>query len=622
MARKKTLAPNIKKSLQPKKRKVSNGAEKNQKKRKVVKEDEGKKENEEVQGNKLTVEFICMPLISQTHTVDKGSIIGDTIAIVKNTDEYFKNNVLGFYIGTKPKDGDVKFSYFGYDYLLHNKWSDYPELLKKNELRIGCKTIYEPGSFIHSIKYPLMYYQHTDKDVSWPPGINWDEGDPIMLTPFLSTEENYTEQHNNNVWNNLVVIEYPNGVKKVVNFIAYLKAIMASMTNGRPGKDPLTNQLFASTDNPNIAEKFKQILEGKKWTDSTLPIVKLNFASNVGSSSSSSNVVDLSVDSDGDDEILQMEEELLHPQTATQGTSSSTVTPHVHVWNVGDRVRPYGQTSRYRIDDTSTGTIISVATLNGVENLDIIWDENDRIGRAIRTLAEYDEVYPIHFNVGDYVACKDSPLRGYVTDVRSHTGGGNYYHVRWTNGPEPEEPTTYNADELVYWDGNVSSDIPEPEETASIVVDNVDELDEEPTITPHAHNFESGERVVARTQMGSINEGTRGTIQYYWYDKLRIKWDGLSTTSAVHYNPTAVDPLVFKVGDYVSHVDDSDGNTKYGFVIGNPTSNLDRYNVEWTHVFDRSGPNLNTLTGLKAYETRRRTTGIRRDSLVGWDGKV
>ena len=763
MARKKRPA-----RTQPKKRKVeSNGAEKNEKKRKVVKEDEGKKENEEVQGNKVTLCFMYMPSTrDQTHTVDIDDIIGDTIAKVKNTDEYNKNNILGFYISSKPKDGDVKFSYFGYDYLLHKKWSDYPEFVDSLDswaVLISCASIYQPGTFLHEIKYPLIYYQHTDKDVSWPPGSNWDEGDPIMMTPFLSKEEHSKESHMDNKWDNLVVIEYPNGVKKVVNYIAYLKAIMASMANGRPGKEPLTNQLFASTDNPNIAEKFKQITEGKKWTDSTLPIVKLNFASNVGSSSSSSNVVDL-VSEDEDDELLQMEEELLHPQTATQGTSSSTVTPHVHVWNVGDRVRPYGQTSRYRIDDTSTGTIISVATLNGVENLDITWDQTDRIGRAIRTLATYDEVYPIHFHVGDYVACKDSPLRGYVTDVRSHTGGGNYYHVRWTkyfvaanvvDGTTPrwvvtDQQDTKQGSDLVYWDGNVDDDHPEPEEeTASIVVDNVDELDEESTtITPHTHKFEVGERVVARTQMGSIARGTVGTVSAVSHivgrHHVTIKWDGQSTVSLVHYNAIVIDPLVYKVGDYVrtrgikhgfvtgvnqdrftvewthekrpgsepirytsprnvtgiercdlfcwngcfgeediaphthkfetgervvartqmgsiaggtvgtvryvsvenkltikwhtqprvsachynttavdpldfkvgDYVRSTDSNTQYGFVIRNPTSNP-RYNVEWTHEKILSNSWL-----MRAYQTRRKTTGIRRDSLVGWDGKV
>lgn len=775
---------------QPRRKVLSNGAENSKKKRKVVKKGKGKKENEVVQPNELTLQFMCMPSTrDQTHTVDIDDIIGDTIAKVKNTDEYYKNDILGFYISNKPKDGDVKFSYFGYDYLLHKKWSDYPEFVDSLDFRailISCASIYHPGPFLQQIKYPLIYYQHTDKDVSWPPGSNWDEGDPIMMTPFFSKVEHSKENHLDNKWNNLIVIEYPNGSRKVVNLWAYYKGVSQTV----PLKDPLTNTVL-SLEKPAPDDELHTLMTGKTWTDSTLPIVKLKFkgssgSSNVGSSSSSSNVVDL-VSEDEDDELLHPQiiassstvtphvhvwnvgdlvsangqsrfdlindtstgtiigvrdmnmgdgmrlditwdvndrigrpiralfryEEVVpsydvgdyvackdsalrgyvtavmvtttvchrvrwikfvdfnvpgwsdvnHQDTKREdelvywdgkvwdGTAMTplndeepTITPHVHVWNVGDRVRPYGQTSRYRIDDTSTGTITSLARLNGVENLDITWDETDRIGRPIRTVFTYDEVYPTSFDVGDYVACKGSPLRGYVTDVRCHTGGGNFYHVRWTkyfvaanvvDGTTPrwddrDQQDTKRGNELVYWDGNVDDDHPEPEEeTASIVVDNVDELDEESTtITPHTHKFEVGERVVARTQMGSIARGTVGTVSAVSHivgrHHVTIKWDGQSTVSLVHCNATAVDPLVFKVGDYVRT-----RGIKHGFVTAvnqafmTSVANEDHlvftqhysycFTVEWTH---EKRPGSEPIR----YTSPRNVTGIERRDLFGWNG--
>mgnify|MGYP004029059901 FL=1 len=192
-----------------------------------------------------------------------------------------------------------------------------------------------------------------------------------------------------------------------------------------------------------------------------------------GSSSSSSNVVDL-VSEDEDDELL-------HPQIIA---SSSTVTPHVHVWNVGDPVSPNGQSRFDRINDTSMGTIIGVRDMSNMGDgmrLDIIWDVNDREGRAIRALFRYEEVIP-SYDVGDYVACKDSPLRGYVTEVMVTTTV--CHRVRWIKFVDSNVPGWSDVnhqdikreDELVYWDGKVWDG------TAMTPLN-----DEEPTITPHAN---------------------------------------------------------------------------------------------------------------------------------------
>jgi len=782
MARTKQTAGKQTAGKQQTRRKVlSNGAENSKKKRQVVKKGKGKKENEVVQPNELTLQFCCFVSPPLTHTVhNKDSIIGDTISTVMNTNEYYKNNIVAMYIPKSASGTEMTFSYVGYDYLLHKKWSDYSDVFK-GTMVIRCASMLEPGSGLHNMKYPLMYYK---KNESWPPAENWNEGDAINYMSFLERGNQY---HIHNGWGNLCIIRYPDSnVKKVVNYYAYLKSINAIKTNSGKPKDPLTNA--------ELVEEFPLLmgtqLKSLKWADknlNVLPTIDLIFLNSKksGSSSSSSNVVDL-VSDDEDDELLHPQiiessstvtphvhvwnvgdlvsangqsrfdlindtslgtiigvrdmnmgdgmrlditwdvnnrigrpirdlfryEEVVpsydvgdyvackdsalrgyvtavmvtttvchrvrwikfvdfnvpgwsdvnHQDTKREdelvywdgkvwdGTAMTplndeepTITPHVHVWNVGDRVRPYGQTSRYRIDDTSTGTITSLARLNGVENLDITWDETDRIGRPIRTVFTYDEVYPTSFDVGDYVACKGSPLRGYVTDVRCHTGGGNFYHVRWTkyfvaanvvDGTTPrwddrDQQDTKRGNELVYWDGNVDDDHPEPEETASIVVDNVDELDEESTtITPHIHQWEVGERVVARINFRSIAGGTVGTVCAVSTieNKLTIKWDGQSSMSSFSLAPhaTVIEPLVYKVGDYVRT-----RGIKYGFVTAvnqafmTSVANEDHlvftrhysycFTVEWTH---EKRPGSEPIR----YTSPRNVTGIDRRDLFGWNG--
>ena len=97
-----------------------------------------------VQPNKLNLQIMCH-VHSKTYTVPEDSIIGDLISTVKNSDEYYKKYILGFYIAKKTTGGEVTFSYFGYDYLLHKKWSDYPEFIELKIERYVLQLILADG---------------------------------------------------------------------------------------------------------------------------------------------------------------------------------------------------------------------------------------------------------------------------------------------------------------------------------------------------------------------------------------------------------------------------------------------------------------------------------------------
>jgi len=95
------------------------------------------------------------------------------------------------------------------------------------------------------------------------------------------------------------------------------------------------------------------------------------------------------------DDVLTNEEHLTHGYLEITKVAKSAVTPHTHIFAIGDRVRANGQTQFYRIDENSSGTIIALDHGPCNNLIEIRWDVNDAIGRAIRTLFRYHQVVPL-----------------------------------------------------------------------------------------------------------------------------------------------------------------------------------------------------------------------------------
>ena len=73
---------------------------------------------------------------------------------------------------------------------------------------------------------------------------------------------------------------------------------------------------------------------------------------------------DVLANSTGEKEVLLRrcddQQHLSHGYLEITKVAKSAVTPHIHIFAIGDRVRANGQTQFYRIDENSSGTIIAL----------------------------------------------------------------------------------------------------------------------------------------------------------------------------------------------------------------------------------------------------------------------
>jgi len=232
----------------------------------AIYEEPVEQEKEKAKEVKITLKFMHLALSAIQVDVSPHANIGDVISAYPRLKETKSIAVMG----EEGVEG-----YIGYDYLLHKKFSDYPEIFK------GTVKLFAHGHLAvhhqaYNIKYPFIYF---NKGKAWPPAPNWDEGDAINLGPFLtwlgwgrgSTD---SPPYEDNKWKHLVIIKYPNGVGKVSNLFSW---IMGSRWPSREMKDPLTNQkLHTISMAKELGDIFKRALDNP-WTDDELPVVRLLF---------------------------------------------------------------------------------------------------------------------------------------------------------------------------------------------------------------------------------------------------------------------------------------------------------------------------------------------------------
>lgn len=213
--------------------------------------------------------LLQMHSLAHTVTVKKDTIIGDVLKEIP-----FFNKVKAFFLKSSRLSGS-KLTFFGYDYDLSKPFSEYPEAFPSCGVTVLTAGEHAYGVADHAIMYPMMYF---NEGKSWPPekSCNWDDGDPINLAPFLiwngwGNGPINVPMEEDNHWYNLVVLRYPNGVTKVVNFHAWVKI-------QREGnlKDALSNQ---ELDRVYMTEQLRLILaeNANGWTNKLLPVMNLKF---------------------------------------------------------------------------------------------------------------------------------------------------------------------------------------------------------------------------------------------------------------------------------------------------------------------------------------------------------
>ena len=204
--------------------------------------------------HKIHLTFRNPHLCSNKHykvVVESSLIIGDVINRIP-----FLDDVKALIVRCNNET-----KHLGYDFNLSKPFSAYPEAFQSGTVVFSAGHL-NPHQAQWQIKYPLMYF---NKNKQWPPenAVNWEEGDPINLAPFLvwlgwgsgSTEA--PDKKEDNRWTSLMVLKYPNGVAKVVNKFAWLHG----SNNGK--KDPLTNQYTDSVKTFDFGE--------------CLPVLELEF---------------------------------------------------------------------------------------------------------------------------------------------------------------------------------------------------------------------------------------------------------------------------------------------------------------------------------------------------------
>ena len=159
-------------------------------------------------------------------------------------------------------------TYLGYDYYFDKKLSDYPNVFD-GTVKVWLHGHLDVHQAQFNIEHPLKYFLDGQ---AWPPAkaVNWADGDPINLGPFLTwigwgRGPTIMPREEDNNWEHLIVLKYPCGVTKVVNFFSYLKAVVCSNL-----RDPLTNKKWDQSG-------FKRLFQSNMGRGELLPICHVAY---------------------------------------------------------------------------------------------------------------------------------------------------------------------------------------------------------------------------------------------------------------------------------------------------------------------------------------------------------
>ena len=209
-------------------------------------------------GRYFVLEVVSLMGTKETYTVDKNMFIGQWLCTFSKNHEHIQSVMV-----QKEK------KYFGYDYDCSKKFTEYEEF--EGTVRVLVFTNLEYSVKQYNIAHPINYFING---MQFPPTENWKNGDPLNLAPFLiwngwGRGPFEVPKDCDNSFNNLVVIEYDNGVRHVVNMYAYSIAIDS-------GRDPLTNR---DIDKNSVLGRIVSVLkEGSETAKrGIIPTIKINF---------------------------------------------------------------------------------------------------------------------------------------------------------------------------------------------------------------------------------------------------------------------------------------------------------------------------------------------------------
>ena len=216
----------------------------------------------EMRGNKI-----------HTETLNLNQQLGDWIQQILNLEGY--SGIRSFYIIVNSEK-----KYFGYDLNLLSTFSDYASFDGfHREVTIFTHSALDWTGTQYNILHPLAYYKQNE---SWPPVKmdDWKNGDPINLAPFLIWDgygagATSVDEKLDNAYKNLVILKYPNDVKKIVNSYSYLMSIVST-----DKKDALTNKKIKISMISKLLEAInlqRYKCKHHNYNDVLLPIVKIEF---------------------------------------------------------------------------------------------------------------------------------------------------------------------------------------------------------------------------------------------------------------------------------------------------------------------------------------------------------
>lgn len=429
------------------------------------------------QNVKIKFDLIFQHWSMQAHKVrvDPDSIIGDVVKQVP-----FLEDVKAFIVA--GSDGGPQ-TYFGYDYNLSKPFSAYPEVFR-GEVKIWTAGPLNPYTARWKLKYPLMYF---NRKLAWPPenAVNWDEGDPINLAPFLIWHDwgrgssDPPASHDDNRWQFLAVIKYPNGTAKVVNYVAWTKAATINK------RDPLTNQLL---DRFWLDEEVSKVATNECWTNSPLPVLTLQYQLSVNDYVRMKNWVGVITAVHTFEDADEYDIEWCQRRWETHLEKSKNmqrflIVPYtVPKFEVGDPVRDLD----YPLGFAKTGTIRAKNTHGSKVTYDVCWNCYKTTLVAMErnvdpAILEPDPDPPVkvvsgtpvysHFEIGEGIENVERGFNGelkygVVEGVRAQIEGGvlmECYSVTWLHPDgsaeyeerlKPNQIRRYNGNVWEYYDQN------------------------------------------------------------------------------------------------------------------------------------------------------------------------
>lgn len=222
----------------------------------------------------LTVRNFCFQVHGGSphkETINMNQKLGDWIVNLRNFDPYM--NIKSFFIITNSREK----KYFGYDLNLSSKFSDY--LYFKGEITVHTHHLLDWPGTQYNILHPLAYFKHNE---NWPPVEldDWKNGEPINLAPYLiwngyGSGPVEVDEKLDNCFKNLVILQYPNNVKKIVNSYSYLMSIVST-----DKKDALTNKKIKTSMVSKLLEAIniqRYKCKNFNYENVLLPVVDVEF---------------------------------------------------------------------------------------------------------------------------------------------------------------------------------------------------------------------------------------------------------------------------------------------------------------------------------------------------------